>query len=95
MANQFSQYVPCENNDFEVPHVGNSSQKAIQNDHEVSQTNKRIFMHFEPQKMENFGSCFAFVHPLFGREEFKLLFQGAILHKISLHNKLPCFQVAI
>ena len=47
----FLQYIPCENDDFEVPHVGNASQKAIKNDLEINLKMKKTYMHFEPQKL--------------------------------------------
>ena len=39
--------LPCENDDFEVAHVENSSQKAIKNDLKIRPKIKRHFMHFE------------------------------------------------
>ena len=55
MSNRFVQYLPCENNDFEVPHVGDSSQKAIKNDLEINLKMKRNFMHFEPHTLTETG----------------------------------------
>ena len=50
MKSRFLQYLPCDNNDFEVPNVENSNQKAINNDLERSLKIKRFATLFEPDK---------------------------------------------
>ena len=49
MKSRFLQYLQCENDDSEVPHVGNSNQIAIKNDLEINLKMTRAFMYFELQ----------------------------------------------
>ena len=44
------QYLPCANDDLEIPNVENSSQKPIKNNIEINLKMKRFFKHLGPEK---------------------------------------------
>ena len=51
MKNRFLQYIPCENNDLEVPNIENSNQKSMKKLPGNKPNNKQFLKHFETQKL--------------------------------------------